>query len=347
VMPAGPIDPSDQILYTGDAQGSPNAAISLPSSSRRSVQYVPTIFAGYSDLMGFHRHLLDDEARTGSFIEAVERTVRPGDIVIDVGSGTGVLAMAACRAGAAKVYAVEHTSIVGLAREVARRNGFGDRIAFVKQDARRWHCPVKADVIVSECFGMAGVGGTMIPIVADVSKRCLREGGSVVPRRLSVWAAPVESAEARSYLRCWSEPRFGFDFSAAQEMAANNIYIGLFNRVDLLAIPQEVARVEARSNHGNAPIRRSLTFRVEADRTLDGFAIWFDAELCDGLKLETGPDASRPTIWQQSFFPLPQPVSVPAGAGVSLDFAATPDDGGLPMNFSWNGQSLPRSFPPA
>ena len=62
--------------------------------------------------------MLNDRARTDAFIRAIEATVRPGDVVVDLGTGTGVLALAAARAGARRVYAIEASGVGRAARSV-------------------------------------------------------------------------------------------------------------------------------------------------------------------------------------------------------------------------------------
>lgn len=329
-----PIDPTDQVLYSEDLPGTANASIDMPGGGATPIRYVPTIFAGYSDLMGFHRHLLDDASRTSAFVRAVEQTVKPGDIVIDIGTGTGVLAIAACRAGASRVYAIEHASIIRLAKELAHRNGCGDSIVFVKQDARRLAIAEKADVIVSECFGLAGVGGTMIPIVTELAARHLRPGGTVIPRRLRVLLAPVESHVAHQYVHCWTTPRYGVDFEPAQTLAYNNVYVATFAEANLLAPAQVAATVDLHPGLTGLPLRVSLQFPIARECALHGFAAWFDAELCSGIAVDSGPSAP-PTVWQQSFFPLEREVRLGPGAGIELEFAALRQTAGLPMVFEW------------
>ena len=86
------------------------------------VRFVPTLNAGVSEVMGFHRHLLADRVRTGAFVEAVRRAVRPGDFVVDLGAGTGGARRRGCQEGAGAVIGVERTAIAARARALAAAN---------------------------------------------------------------------------------------------------------------------------------------------------------------------------------------------------------------------------------
>jgi len=62
-------------------------------------------------------------------IELLETELRPGEIVLDVGTGSGVLAIAAARHGAARIDAVDIEPVaVRSARDNAVRNGVADRV---------------------------------------------------------------------------------------------------------------------------------------------------------------------------------------------------------------------------
>src|SRR3954454_4022186 len=70
-----------------------------------------------------HREYLADPVRVGAFDAALRAMVRPGSIVLDLASGTGILGLLGLRAGAAHVYAIESEPIAGLAGRIARDVG--------------------------------------------------------------------------------------------------------------------------------------------------------------------------------------------------------------------------------
>ena len=98
-----------------------------------------------------HVMLLNDTQRMSAYRQAISAVVRNGDVVLDVGTGTGILALFACQAGAKKVYAVDHGDILTVARELAESNDFRHRIVFLNDDVR--HIQLDGDRLVFEFKG--------------------------------------------------------------------------------------------------------------------------------------------------------------------------------------------------
>src|SRR5579864_6216059 len=98
--------------------------------------------------------MMFDQPRMQAYVSALERAVRPGSVVLDIGTGTGVFALLACRFGARKVYAIEPNDAIHVARRLAADNGCADRIEFVQDLSTRITLPEKADVIVSDLRGV-------------------------------------------------------------------------------------------------------------------------------------------------------------------------------------------------
>jgi predicted RNA methylase len=124
---------------------------------------------------------LYDERRVEYFRQAITATVRPGDIVADGGSGTGLLGMLAAKAGAAKVYCIEiNGDYVKVIEENARRNGMSDVIVAIHDDATKCTLPEDIDVITSEVISAGFFYEPQLQILTNL-KRFLKPAGSIIP----------------------------------------------------------------------------------------------------------------------------------------------------------------------
>jgi protein arginine N-methyltransferase 1 len=188
-----------------------------------------------------HIKLLDDEARTRAFIDAIERSVRPGDVVVDLGTGNAVLAMAAARAGAARVYAIEASPFADVAERIIAANGYADRIRVVRGWSHQIELPERADVLVSEIIGNDPLDEGVLRYMPDAVARFLKPGGRVLPARLAVDLRLIEMppAIAREFrvggdrVARWSA-RYGFDYAPFDAHAATTPR-RVYRRADELA----------------------------------------------------------------------------------------------------------------
>ena len=91
----------------------------------------------------------------------------PGAVVVDLGSGTGILGLLACQAGAKRVYSIEETGLIELARDIGRTNGLADRIRFIKGLSTRVDLPEPADVILADQIGHFGFEAGLFDYFSD------------------------------------------------------------------------------------------------------------------------------------------------------------------------------------
>ena len=74
--------------------------------------------------------MMADRVRMNAYGEALRRAVQPGSIVVDLGAGPGIMSCLAVQLGAARVYAIDPSETLEVARAIARANGFESRIEF-------------------------------------------------------------------------------------------------------------------------------------------------------------------------------------------------------------------------
>ena len=232
--------------------------------------------------LDFHRSMLVDEERCRSYMRAIFKTVRPGDIVLDIGSGTGVLALFACLAGARHVYALEQDGVIQVARQICRDNGFEDRVTFVKDWSTNVLLPERVDVVITETIGNIGFEEGILGWVIDARDRLLAKGGRIVPQVVELVAVPVEHPAAYRPVDVWLGDFFSFDFSAARAVATNNLHWIDLSPELFLSDPAHLARVDL-AEVASSDVSGAASFEIAREGALHGIGGWFASELAPGI----------------------------------------------------------------
>ncbi len=285
----------------------------------------------------FHRMLLKAEERMTAYRDAIFAAVRPGDVVLDVGTGSGILSFFACQAGAARVYAVERSNAIILAQKLAAANGFDDRITFLRENAFEFDLPEQVDVIVSELVSKAVTGQKMAETIGHCRDRFLKPGGRIVPAQVSLHVAPVALPKVYARYAFPQAAGYGIDFSPGTDWALNQTTSANVPAAALLT-PGQVAYVYDASN---APledrIRAQLIFEPQRAGELHGYCAWFSARLAADEQGEDVPLSNHPPgigAWDNLFFPLSQPVAVETGTKIELDLKGN-DTRQIPLFWAW------------
>ena len=259
-----------------------------------------------------HRQYLADPHRLGAFERAISATVKPGDVVIDLGAGTGILGLLACRAGASRVYAIDDGGIIDLARSLCRANGFADRVVFIKELSTRVTLPEKANVVVADQIGRFGFEAGVWEYFTDARARLLAPGAATVPTRVQLRIAPVEAPELFDQIDFWSRRPAGFDLSAARVLAANTGYPARFAPEGLLADPATLADLDLAEAEPRS-IGAEVECAARRSGTLHGLGGWFRAELAPGIFMSNGPGEPGRIDRLNVFLPIASPVAVEPG----------------------------------
>jgi Met-10+ like-protein len=279
-----------------------------------------------------------DKLRTAAYLTAIRRAVEPGSTVVEIGTGVGYFAVAACHAGARRVYAIELNPAIDLAMQVAADNGCADRITFIRDDSRRVTLPEQGDVLLSDLRGVLPLFGTHIATVADARTRLVRPGAVQVARRDTIWIAPCAAPAGwrRDHAEMGDDPH-GIDRRAVAARVRSEWYRCRLGPGDLSATEVEWATLDYTTIESpNVEGRAEWTFSHEG--ISDGLAVWFDADFGFGATLSNSPLGPR-TLYGQAFFPFEHPLHVNAGDRLTAELRANCVSGDYV--WSWNSTLVP------
>lgn len=271
-----------------------------------------------------HREYLSDPVRLEAYRRAIDEIVRPGMVVADIGSGTGILGLFALAAGASRVYSIEATGMIEVARALAAANGFADRFHAVQRHSSEAELPERVDVIVSDFVGRFGFDADILEIYPDAARRLLKPDGHLVPAAITLSIAPVEHAAAHARVRFWSDAHTEFDLSPALGWAINTGYPVQLEHHDLLAAPGDVIEVDVRERP-HAPLRASAAFTICRDGILHGIGGWMSARLSADTTLSNSPLSPARIRRANVFLPLQAPLAVARGDRVQTALTILPD----------------------
>jgi protein arginine N-methyltransferase 1 len=298
-----------------------------------------------SFILDEHRQYLADQVRVSAFRQVVGEVVKPGDAVLDLGAGSGILGLLACRAGARRVYAIEAGEVIELARELCHANGFQDRMVFIKGTSTRVDLPERVDVILADQIGPFGFEAGLLEYFSDARERFLKPNGVMIPSCLELYVAPVECPEFSTQVEFWNDSPAGFDFRSARSLAANTSYPAKFGSNHLLGGPALLTSLDLSMT---TPPSLHLEACVTTIRggTLHGIGGWFSAQLSKSICMSNSPLATNPINRRNLFFPIDRPTALRKGDQVRVMMRILPSERVVTWKVEiWEDADSPRDQP--
>jgi predicted RNA methylase len=264
-----------------------------------------------------HEKMLADYTRLDAYAAGIRRAVKPQDVVLDLGCGTGILSMFAAQRSPEKIYAIDHTNIIELAKRIAEHNGI-TCIDFVQMNSRTFSPDKKVDVIIHEQMGTFLFDENMLENLMDLKGRVLKPNGKIVPSKFELYLEPV--CLKREY-RCpfiWENNIHGVDFSALKD---NDFYkrIAVQTRQRphslqsgsleyYLCKPEPILKIDLNYMDSADDISKSVTCRKTVIRpgAADGISIYFKTRFDEDISFDTALDSPK-TSWSPTpLFRIPR-----------------------------------------
>lgn len=268
-----------------------------------------------------HARMLHDERRTGDYLRAIKHAVRPGDVVLEIGTGSGVMAVAAARAGARHVYAVEASDIADVAERVFEVNGVSDRITLLRGWSRHVDLAEPADVLISEVIGSEPLEEEILETTLDARQRLLAPGARLLPHALCLAIRPLLIPELA--LRQWAIPPgsrqrwrslYSMDFQPLVSAAGFGVIQHAVESEVAAAWPQVGPAVELVELDLSAITSASVSATADlvADEPFNAVAMTFRADLSGPVSHTFDPWEWPTSSWATSVWILPQPTQNPS-----------------------------------
>ena len=299
----------------------------------------------------FHDLMLNDRLRMSTYRRAIFEAVRPGDLVLDLGTGTGILSQWALEAGARRVFGVDLSAPI-LERAVARIRaaGLAERFEPIHRLSYDVELPRRVDVLISEIIGNMADNEDFQPILQDAIRRLLAPGGTVLPRSTASYLVPVAARLAHRNLRAGAiarlTPRYEISALYREKRIRSPFdlyYDCVLPRRSYLSRPALL-----RAYHGAweqpATYQSSLSFPLERAELLTGFKAYFVAELTATTTLDiSGDDIERGETsdsWKHAYLPIEHPIEVRAGDRLEVTFSRSYPEAGRAFRqiYRWRGR---------
>lgn len=259
-----------------------------------------------------HVGYISDTVRMDLFRQAIARAIRPGDVVVDLGCGFAPLGLMCLEAGAARVYGIDRTDAIEIARESAARAGFADRYHCIRDSSFRAALPELADVAICDHVGYFGFDYGVIQIMGDACQRMLKPGGRVIPGQITLKIAGINSEKCRKKAFAWSAPGVPDHFRWLETYALNVKYPHIHFADEVLTSEGELGTIDLAAANP-AHFRFETTITANRDGALDGLGGWFDCAIAAGIHMTNSPIASGHIDRDQAFLPFERPLAIKAG----------------------------------
>jgi protein arginine N-methyltransferase 1 len=250
-----------------------------------------------------HEYMLTDRPRVDTYHTAISRTVKPGDTVIDLGTGVGILAFFAAGQGAKKVYAIDHSKIILVAEQVAQHNQIKN-VEFLQIHSKKFTLDSPVDVIIHEQMGNFLLDEDMVDNICDLRDRLLKKDGRIIPDKFELYIEPVKILDSLHVPLIREMNIHDIDFSCLKENADEGDYSFLW-RDDpatieyFLCDPQPIYSLNLKTvNPEDIPNELEYVRVVKHAGRLDGLIVYFRCSFDEELEITTGPFQNRASHWK-------------------------------------------------
>ncbi|MEX0923023.1 MAG: 50S ribosomal protein L11 methyltransferase [Rhodovibrionaceae bacterium] len=270
----------------------------------------------------WHFAMMRDEKRHAAYAEALAKTVTPESLVLEIGTGSGILAMLAAKAGARHVYSCESDPLIAeTARGIVAKNGLAGKITVIAKPSQQLRIgqdlPEPADILLSEILGDTVFSEDLLAITADARARLLTPGAVLIPWKVAAMTCLAGGDKLAALSRVGRVA--GFDLSAFNRFAPSMLALDLTQHdFTSLSAPREIFAAELAAPP-DQPRQERFTYWASGEGRAEGLLQWNRLYLAEDLVFENAPPEDwRPSSWRHCFFSFERAIALRAGDSVEV-----------------------------
>jgi tetratricopeptide (TPR) repeat protein len=269
----------------------------------------------------WHFAMLNDSVRNDAYEAAIRRAV-PGKRVLEIGTGAGLLAMMAARAGAAAVDSCEAVGVIAReATSIIARNGFADRIQVIPKHSTGIvvgrDMQARADVLITETFSSNLLDEAILPALEHARRNLLTEKATIVPKAASAMGFLIGGEAVGGMLSAGQIK--GFDLSSFNAFAPPRLVVSL-DSVAFKTLSADIELLRFDLAQGEFQMGgREVAVPVIRTGLCYGVAQWIRIDLDDAIQVANHPGKQgRSSHWPNIIYRFPSPLPVSAGEMVRV-----------------------------
>lgn len=275
----------------------------------------------------WHVPMMNDRIRNDAYYQALRNAVTPGAHVLEIGTGSGLLAMMAARLGARRVTTCETVAeIADAARRIVEDNGCSPPVTVISKQSTKLvvgeDMDERADLLVSEILSSEFLGEGVLGSVEDARRRLLKPGARIIPARGSIQFALFGGQDIQKNVRV--DEVHGFDLSRFNAIVARKQFVGRNDLGIELLSDDTCSFFFDFVNTERFPQTEKKTIEVPVRRAgrCCGIIQWLRLELDDTVVFENHPSVKNPASgWQHCVYIFSEARDVEPGQAALITAA--------------------------
>ncbi|GMR49126.1 hypothetical protein PMAYCL1PPCAC_19321, partial [Pristionchus mayeri] len=283
---------------------------------------------------GIHEKLLKDKIRTKAYRDAIylNKHLFKDKVVMDVGSGIGILSMFAAKNGAKRVLAVEFSNMAVQSRQIIKDNNLDHIIEVVQskiEDIKELPFGIeKVDVIISEWMGYCLFYKSMLNTVLYARDKWLVPRGLLFPDKAKLFVTAIEEKINCMYRCCRWDDVYGFNMSSIRKVAITEPLVDALRSNRVMANSYCVKEVDLYTVQIlDLAWASDFTLQMKRDDYVQALVAYFTVQFSKCHKwagFSTAPDQPS-THWKQTIFYLQDALTVKRGEELKGVFTCAPN----------------------